>query len=183
MSARPGVLRLIAEESKASQGITELAWLLNKVDPIKPKVILEIGVHQGYSLLTWQEAFSPQRMIGIDHEPNDIVEQMIKSKELKSNYIIADSHDPWTLEAVKIYLDDQPVDFLFIDGDHMYDGVKADLEMYGSLVRKGGIIAFDDMCLLDNPGVEVYRYWDEINDNYKTDYLHDDSNGIGVIYV
>ena len=36
------------------------------------------------------------------------------------------------------------IDFLFIDGDHTYEGVKRDFEMCSLLVRKGGIIAFLD---------------------------------------
>jgi hypothetical protein len=30
------------------------------------------------------------------------------------------------------------VDFLFIDGDHTYEGVKKDFEMYSPLVRREG---------------------------------------------
>jgi len=36
-------------------------------------------------------------------------------------------------------------DFLFIDGDHTYEGVEGDFEMYSPLVRRGGIIAFHDI--------------------------------------
>jgi predicted O-methyltransferase YrrM len=42
-------------------------------------------------------------------------------------------------------LKDNKVDFLFIDADHSYEGVKKDFEMYSPLVRKGGIIAFHDI--------------------------------------
>jgi predicted O-methyltransferase YrrM len=36
-------------------------------------------------------------------------------------------------------------DFLFIDGDHTYQGVKQDFQMYSPLVKKGGIVAFHDI--------------------------------------
>jgi hypothetical protein len=36
---------------------------------------------------------------------------------------------------------------LFIDGDHRYEGVRRDFEMYSPLVGAGGLIAFHD-----NPG-------------------------------
>lgn len=39
------------------------------------------------------------------------------------------------------------MDFLFIDGDHAYEGVKADFEMYSPLVRKGGLVALHDICV------------------------------------
>ncbi|MEM4674909.1 MAG: class I SAM-dependent methyltransferase, partial [Nitrososphaerota archaeon] len=59
--------------------------------------------------------------------------------------IRADSHDPKTLEIVKRILGDGKLDFLFIDGDHTYEGVKRDFEIYSPLVRRGGIIAFHDI--------------------------------------
>ena len=74
--------------------------------------------------------------------------------------IRADSHDPKTFETVKEILGDRKVDFLFIDGDHTYEGVKRDFEMYSPLVREGGIIAFHD--IVPHPpqtGYEVSRFW------------------------
>ncbi|MEO0196406.1 MAG: class I SAM-dependent methyltransferase [candidate division WOR-3 bacterium] len=42
-------------------------------------------------------------------------------------------------------LGNSKLDFLFIEGNHSYEGVKMDFEMYFPLVRKGGIIAFHDI--------------------------------------
>ena len=43
-----------------------------------------------------------------------------------------------------------PFNFLFIDGDHSYEGCKADFEAWSPLVKPGGMIAFHDNNL---PGV------------------------------
>ena len=40
-----------------------------------------------------------------------------------------------------------------IDGDHTYEGVKADFERYAPLVRRGGVIIFDDYNAKDWPDV------------------------------
>lgn len=64
---------------------------------------------------------------------------------LKIFLIRADSHDIRTLDVVKRILGGHKLDFLFIDGDHTYEGVKKDFEMYSPLVRKGGLIAFHDI--------------------------------------
>lgn len=46
-------------------------------------------------------------------------------------------------EAVKLY-EDGSIDFLMIDGDHSYEGVKKDLQNYLPKIRSGGLIAGDD---------------------------------------
>ncbi len=51
-----------------------------------------------------------------------------------------------------------PIDFLYIDADHSYEGCLADLERWWPYVRQGGVLAGDDYgdaC----PGVK--RAWDE----------------------
>lgn len=39
---------------------------------------------------------------------------------------------------------DESLDWVYIDGDHSYDGVKADLEAYFRTVKSGGLLAGDD---------------------------------------
>ena len=78
------------------------------------------------------------------------------------------SHSPKTLQAILKILNGEKIDFLFIDGDHTYEGVKKDFEMYSSLVKKNGIIAFHD--IVKHPPetkVEVNKFWNEIKKKYK----------------
>lgn len=46
-------------------------------------------------------------------------------------------------EAVKLY-QDGTIDFLLIDGDHTYEAVKRDIELWLPKMRSGGLIAGDD---------------------------------------
>ena len=50
-------------------------------------------------------------------------------------------------------LDDvkEPISFLYIDGDHTYEGVKSDFELWEPKVKIGGTIGFHDS---NWPGVE-----------------------------
>lgn len=54
-------------------------------------------------------------------------------------HIVKTSHD-----ARADWPDDKPIDFLWIDGDHSYEGLRTDLNDWGSLVSPGGILAGHD---------------------------------------
>jgi predicted O-methyltransferase YrrM len=107
------------------------------------------------------------------------------------NYISGDSHSEKTYDKVIDVLGDNRLDLLFIDGDHTYEGVKKDFEMYSSLVRVGGVIAFHDVhesSFHESHGCFVHNFWKEIKNDFdsnKTFYCDKDENsvwgGIGVI--
>jgi len=93
-------------------------------------------------------------------------------------------------------LRDNKVDFIFIDDDHSYEGIKNDFEMYSPLVRKGGIIAFHDIIpdyytryrIETSPYVfEVHKFWNEVKEKYEHLEIVKDKNqdgaGIGVLFV
>lgn len=58
------------------------------------------------------------------------------------NYIQGNSQTTETLDKLKNFV--SSVDILFIDGDHRYDGVINDFNLYSDLVKSGGYIVFDD---------------------------------------
>ena len=57
-------------------------------------------------------------------------------KKKKIHIIRADSHNGKTLLKIKKILKGQKLDFILIDVDHKYKGVKKDFEMYSSLMTK-----------------------------------------------
>ncbi len=46
-------------------------------------------------------------------------------------------------EAAALFPDDY-FDWIYVDGDHVYEAVRADLELFDPKVRPGGLIAGDD---------------------------------------
>lgn len=100
----------------------------------------------------------------------------------KMSLLSINSHQRSSLEKVRKLLKGQKLDFLFIDGDHSYEGVKRDFEMYAPLVRKGGLIGFHDIALnrkqKSNP---VRDYWNQIKHGYgHREIEHGDGNGLGI---
>lgn len=103
-------------------------------------------------------------------------------------WIVGDSH----LESTKNELTSllhKWIDLLFIDGDHSYQGVKQDFEMYSPLVKDGGLIVFHDIKDTQHhrnliPPCMVGPFWNEIKDEYKHYEFCDNSEnwgGIGVL--
>ena len=58
------------------------------------------------------------------------------------NYIQGNSQITETVDKLKNFIN--YIDILFIDGDHKYNGVVNDFNLYSSLVKSGGYIVFDD---------------------------------------
>ena len=97
------------------------------------------------------------------------------------------SHDEELKQLVKDKLDNTKLDFLFIDGDHTYEGVKQDFEMYKEFVKPGGWIGFHDIKDTEfhrNADCRVDILWNEI-EGEKIEFLDNSSSygGIGFIKV
>jgi len=177
----------------------EILELLGLVRNIKAEAVVEIGTAKGGTLFLFARIACPDAaIISIDlpkgpfgggyPEPVIPLLRSFADKGQSIHLIRADSHSPFTLGGVKKILEGRNVDFLFIDGDHSYEGVSKDFEMYSPLVRKGGIIAFHDIC----PGREeavggVPRFWSETREGRNTREIVMDAKqggfGIGVIFV
>lgn len=145
--------RQLARESLlhgAIQKPVEFGALLGLVRRLKPNVIVELGVSQGGTMYGFQHAARSATVLSVDISSNAAT-------------IRGDSHDPDTLNELRRLLDGRPIDLLFIDGDHTYDGVRADFEMYAPLVRSGGIVAFHDILPhTAYPEFKVHEYWREL---------------------
>lgn len=189
---------------RAQQKWTELAPLLEVLDDMKPKRILELGVFQGGTIRAWTYAASDDAFIlGVDLPGgrfgggfNLLMASNIKAlakRDQKIELVSLDSHEDSTFEAVKAAIGE--VDFLFIDADHTYEGVKRDFELYSPLVKAGGIIALHDIVEHTNyHDVKVHVFWNELKGRfpasqirefidleYPTDHGH--WGGIGAILV
>ena len=160
---------------KISPGISaiqhekEFTELLKIYKRMAPKCVVEVGSFKGGTLYYWlKNAKAGAQIVSVDLGPEFWVEadrgfdksvwQSWAPRNVRLDVVNGDSHDVSIVEQVRELC--PQVDFLFIDGDHSYEGVKADYENYGALVRKGGIIAFHDVCR--DPRVGVWKFYEEL---------------------
>jgi predicted O-methyltransferase YrrM len=176
----------------------EFIELLKIFKELNPKYILEIGTAKGGALFCFCKlAQNDATIISIDL-PEDLFEggypewkipiYQAFTKENQKLYLLRkDSHREETLEEVKKILNGNQLDFLFIDGDHSYEGVKKDFAMYSTLVRKGGLIVFHDIVNNDPTrlDIEVPKFYQEIKNKYIfKEIIKDKINyGIGILRV
>lgn len=175
----------------------ELQEFLEIVEAEKPKRVLEIGTARGGSLYLFCRVVDPTaKVVSLDLPGGSfglgyatwrvpLYNSFAASKQ-NLNLIRGDSHQEKMKDEVKQIFGDEKIDLLFIDGDHRYEGVKQDFEMYGSLVKKGGLIGFHDIV----PGPEelsggVPKFWNELKKKHSCEEIVSDWNqggyGIGLL--
>jgi predicted O-methyltransferase YrrM len=180
-----------------SQNWSEIEPLLTLLYQKKPKVVVEIGTKFGGTLAMWCAVAHPEATIvsidlpggihggGYAYWRTFIYRRFAQPKQ--TIYLLRrDSHLAGTLEDLKRLLPSGGIDFLFCDGDHTYEGVKKDYEMYSPLVRPDGLIAFHDICAHSsdqNCGVD--KFWQEIRVKHKSrEYIENPNQemyGIGIL--
>lgn len=137
-----------------------------------PGTFVEVGVAYGRSLAVLAQCTAPDcRIYGIDtwsefmggdNLPPDVFEaQRAHGTPLdacKANLAACGVLEIVTLvqadsvEAAKAFTD-HSVDFVFIDADHTYEGVRRDIAAWRSKVKDTGILAGHDYSLSMFPGV------------------------------
>lgn len=158
------VAREAIEVHGALQKPGELAGLLALLLDLAPRVVVEVGSDAGGTLWAWRQLPSVEHVAAVSL-PNAGYDSGRPLNRHGALVVEGDSHDPDTADTLAAVLLEwgQLADFLLIDGDHTYDGVKADYEMYAPLVRGGGIVALHDICPHPaHPDVQVDRFWAEL---------------------
>ena len=174
----------IIEDCNPSQTHEELNDLLLELSKFKINNVLEIGMHLGGSIKVWREVLKPKILIGIDNKLEPSV------KRLKGIHALEGvSQTNEMFNQVKDILKGEKLDFIFIDGGHLYNEVKSDFILYKELLRKGGVIALHDVVITGNETAEVYKFWEELKQDYKTktisykEQLGEGATGVGVVYL
>ena len=174
---------------RAVQHPAEITKLTEMVQAIKPRVIVEIGTSMGGTLYIWCRTNQQAKIIasidlpggkfggGYAERRRRLYEEFVYDRPHTEIILMrSDSHLDSTLNELKEIIGDRQIDFLYLDADHTYEGVKRDFEMYSPLVRPGGIIAFHDINTRGE-GHEVYKLWEELKLQHKHQEIIEDKNG------
>jgi len=182
------------------QNMAELLGLTKELAKHDLANVCEIGTYKGGTLFIWaQLANSNANVFSIDLPGGafgggysarsiDLFNSFSKPDQ-NMECIRGDSHSYEIRSVFETTLGDSKLDFLFIDGDHTYEGVKQDFEDYAPYVKSGGVIAFHDIVRREaQPDIEVWKFWEEIRQKYVyKEFIETGSErrtiGIGMIIV
>lgn len=170
--------------------------LLDLLDQHRPRVVVELGSWMGASAIamarsvrrwggtvtcvdTWAGELNDDGGSPAGKSPlmlltcaRSMVEAGVNASVRLIPAMTSDAARHWTL----------PIDFLYVDADHGYASVRADLESWVPFVTPGGVIAGDDYNHPRYPGVKPA--WDEFEQSRDLALTRSSPNeyGIQLIY-
>ena len=172
------------------------------VRELQPTFIMEIGSRHGRSTIRLAEAAMPQLhritcidlpgaawgTAGSEQSLRDCL-QGLENRGVETALHLIDSHGEEAKQLARMFHRNR-IDFLFIDGDHSYEGVKQDFEQFLPCMREGGMIALHDVCgedRMQSKGVQmgVHRFWKEVQGEFETRTIQAAGSklGIGVVFL
>lgn len=128
-------------------------------------VMLEVGVYKGEAMRQFMDSGKFRRYFGVDFwsgdyaDPNPRFLECIPDAELKFDEVA--KHYPnvvkmrMTSKEAAGYFHDNLFDFVYIDGNHNYEFVKEDLDLWWPKVKYEGYFGGHDYNMADNVGRAV----------------------------
>lgn len=186
-----GLARKARSRYLAEQDPDEIAAVLDLIESA-PQRVLEIGTYRGG--LTWLLAriSTPDALI-LTVDDNSwgswrMPISMMRCENQQVYCIIGNSHACNTHETVRTLLGEERLDLLVIDGDHTYQGVRTDWDLYSPLVRPGGMAILHDITdwapAPRKHEVEVWKLWEELRAEFSTyEFQSGQTVGTGVVML
>ena len=157
----------------------------------KPKLFVELGVHNGFSYFVGcqsikesglnTQAFAVDHWIG-DHQAGFFDDSVFESVvDLNTKYSSFSKLLKMSFENALGNFGDSTIDLLHIDGFHSYESVKEDFNSWLPKMDKNGIVLLHDIHVR-RTSFGVYKFWQEVKLKYKTiEFVG--SHGLGVVFL
>lgn len=143
--------------------VQELIWR------IRPDVIIESGVAHGGALVLYAsllELLGRGRVIGVDIEIRKYNRLAIQSHPTSTRISLLEgsSTDPDIFAKIRRSIQPNENVMVMLDSNHTRDHVRAELELYGSLVSPGSyLIVFDEVMPMVADAPNGQPSWDQDN--------------------
>ncbi len=188
--------------------ITQLTDFIQKdildkreTDPFYQYNILEIGTKFGGTFYLWNKLNELTNGMNVSIDLADGIHGGVNLESINKrnlyfyeqfnncHFIEGDSHDIETKNKVTELLKGQQINFLFIDGDHTFSGIKQDFYDYLPFCKSQSFVVFHDIVISDHHhsrDVYVGEFWNEIKNEYNHwEFIELGNNwaGIGILQL
>ena len=182
--------------------INLIEYVIKRCDRSNTMRFVEIGSRLGGSFALFGKCFSqffPKvngMSIDLPNLPHENTQGLSLKKmieQLECNFrhkvLLGDSHSKETPKNIKTFFKNNPIDMIFIDGDHSEEGSMQDFVDYAKFVRPDGIMAFHDIIEPKHwPWVQVHKTWEKIKNIHPNNTIAEWSYnhlqyGIGAIVL
>jgi predicted O-methyltransferase YrrM len=169
------------------------------IQNLKPKNILVIGSLKGYIPAIIASACKENRFGHVDFVDAGFDDQtkgknwlgigFWKKNNPKKHFAqigvekYITTHVMLTKEFAKKY-PQKKYQYIYIDGDHSYQGVKLDYKLFYSKLEKGGLMSFHDIVATGELAGGLYgvnKFWRELKSNKKISFPFPNNSGLGFI--
>ncbi|MFT5349057.1 MAG: hypothetical protein ACI9M3_002105 [Bacteroidia bacterium] len=164
----------VALEQKHVQNCTVLASRLDLLDVLpKNAVVAELGVENGLFSKEIIQRCTPIKLVLVDTWPDESIKQ-----ECVANAMIPEKTFLQQTTSVEYLnsVDENTLDWVYIDTDHTYATTRAELEAAAKAVKPDGYICGHDYTSINYSGLKRYGVVEAVNEfcvkhNYEFIYL------------
>jgi len=150
----------------------EFRPLMGCVAAMQPRNLVEVGTREGGSLFMLSRVLPlGATIISVDlpgqawgRGDSGTKKRQVADRLRRDGFVVhlveRDSAQPETAAEVKRLLGGDPIEALFLDGNHSFSGVLADFQNYRPLMKPDAPLIFHDIVHSRNtPHVEVHYLW------------------------
>jgi predicted O-methyltransferase YrrM len=123
-------------------------------------IVAEVGTLEGKFAREILRIAKPRELHLIDHEIHALVREMAEEPALRDQVRV---HHRDSVEALESFPDEY-FDWIYIDAQHTYDGVKRDIEAARRKIKADGLLVFNDYAVWSYVEMQPYGVVAAVNE-------------------